>query len=137
MCARTTSEQKRQHADYTREWRKRVKADKERYAHVLELKRESQKRYRAKHEANVSDGESGGRRKKPVVFAEIMKTVRCSHGRHCRDCPKWHPSYCSITCATRLANSPMCKYGAKLLNNEECKRRYKERNSRLTSTRQM
>ena len=79
--------------------------------------------------AVVGDGGSVERRKKPVVFAEVMKTVKCSHGRHCSDCPKWRPSYCSITCAARLANSPVCKYGAKLLNNEECKRRYRERKS--------
>ena len=115
-----TPEQKRQHADYTREWRKRVNADPERRAHVLKLKREAGKRYRAKHG-------SVERRKKPVVFAEVMKNVKCSRGLHCSDCPKWHPSYCSITCATRLANSPMCAYGAKLHNNEECKRRYHER----------
>ena len=121
-----TPEQKRQHADYTREWRKRVNADPERRAHVLKLKREAGKRYRAKHGAVVSEHGSIERRKKPVVFAEVMKTVKCSQGLHCSDCQKWHPSYCSITCATRLANSPMCAYGAKLHNNEECKRRYHE-----------
>ena len=122
-----TPEQKRQHADYTREWRKRVNADPERHAHVLKLKREAGKRYRAKHGAVVSEHGSVERRKKPVVFAEVMKNVKCSRGLHCSDCQKWHPSYCSITCATRLANSPMCAYGAKLHNNEECKLRYRER----------
>lgn len=122
-----TPEQKRQHADYTREWRKRVNADPERRAHVLKLKREAAKRYRAKRGALVGERGSVERRKKPVVFAEVMKTVKCSHGLHCCDCPKWHPSYCSITCSARFANSPMCKYGAKLHNNEECKRRYRER----------
>ena len=124
---RRTAEQKRQHADYTREWRKRVNADPERRAHVLALKREAGKRYRAKRGAIVGDRGSAERRKKPVVFAEVMKTVKCSQGLHCSDCPKWHPSYCSIMCSARLANSPMCKYGAKLHNNEECKRRYRER----------
>ena len=130
MSARTTPERKRQHADYTREWRKRVKADPERYAHVLKLKREAARRYRAKRGALVGEHGSIERRKKPVVFAEVMRTVKCSQGRHCSDCSKWRPSYCSITCATRIANSPMCKYGVKLLNNEECKRRYRERAKR-------
>ena len=53
-----TPEQKRQHADYTREWRKRVNADPERRARMLKLKREAGKRYRAKHGAVVSNEES-------------------------------------------------------------------------------
>lgn len=127
MSARTTPERKRRHADYERERRARIKADPDMHAHVLKLKREAGKRYRAKRRALLGADAPKERRKRPVPFAEAMKTVKCSQGLHCSDCSKWHPSYCSITCSARFGNSPMCQYGARLHNNEECKRRYRER----------
>lgn len=127
MSSIMTPERRRRKAERERERRKRIKEDPDAHAHVLKLKREAGKRYRAKRRLTLGADAPKERKRKPLVFSEAMQTVRCSQGLHCCDCQKWRPSYCSITCAARFANSPMCRYGARLHNNEECKRRYHER----------
>lgn len=48
----------------------------------------------------------------------------------CKDCPKWHPSYCSITCQPKVAGVPACTYGKQLINVEKQKVRNKLKSQR-------
>lgn len=49
-------------------------------------------------------------------FKEAMKPMTRKGCAVCSDCPKWMPSYCPITCATRIATHPACHYGSDLIN---------------------
>lgn len=58
---------------------------------------------------------------KPLSMSEVMAEPDRGTKHICSECPVWKPSYCGITCATRIAAHPACKYGLIQINNERAK----------------
>lgn len=58
---------------------------------------------------------------KPLSMEEVMSNPPRGTKHTCSECPVWKPSYCGITCATKIAAHPACKYGLQRINNERTK----------------
>ena len=63
---------------------------------------------------------------KPLSMSEVMAEPDRGTKHICSECPVWKPSYCGITCATRIAAHPACKYGLIQINNERAKQWHRD-----------